>query len=68
MNMETFTLRIREVRMLEVEITGKSEEAATAKLKALYLDGETAIASAPTFLDVEVQNLKGVELEVVELP
>ena len=27
-----------------------------------------AIATAPTFLDVKIQNLKGVELEVLDLP
>jgi hypothetical protein len=67
-NMEKFTLRIREVRILESEISAKTEEAAAAKLKARYLDGDTEIATNPTFLDVEVRNSKGVELEVLELP
>jgi hypothetical protein len=66
--MKKFTLRIREVRMLESEISAKTEEAAAARLKALYLDGETAIFTNPTFLDTEIHNSEGVELEVIEFP
>ena len=66
--MKKFTLWIREVRMLETKISAKTEEAAAAKLKAHYLDGETAISTNPTFLDAEIHNSEGVELEIIEFP